>query len=142
MSKEESASPTVSLPAVLLTSVIDAHEGREVAVVDIPNAFVQTENEGEPVFMKIRGQLALILVELCPELYRPFLCYENGHPILYVQVMKALYGMMQSSLLFYKKLRQDLEKQGFVVNPYDPCVANKIVSGKQITVCHNMTCHS
>ena len=131
---EDTASPTVSLPAVLLTSVIEAHEGREVAVVDIQNAFVQTENVGEPVFMKIRGQLALILVELCPELYRPYLTEENGHPVLHVQVMKALHGMMQSSLLFYKKLRSDLEKEGFVVNPYDPCVANKMVNGKQLTV--------
>ena len=24
---------------------------------------------------------------------------------------------------------------GFVINPYDPCVANKMVNGKQMTVC-------
>ena len=42
--------------------------------------------------------------------------------------------MLRSALLFYKKLRKDLESQGFVVNPYDPCVANKIVNGKQLTV--------
>ena len=28
----------------------------------------------------------------------------------------------------------DLENEGFVINPYDPCVANKIVDGKQFTV--------
>ena len=70
MSKEDSTSPTVSLPAVLATAVIDAHEGREVAVVDIPNAFVQTENVGEVVHMKICGELALILVKLFPEYHR------------------------------------------------------------------------
>ena len=43
MNKEDSTSPTVSLPSVLMTSTIDAHEGREVAIIDIPNAFVQTE---------------------------------------------------------------------------------------------------
>ena len=53
MSREESSSPMVSLPAVVLTSVMDAHEGREVAVIDIPNAFVQTENSGVMVFMKL-----------------------------------------------------------------------------------------
>ena len=42
--------------------------------------------------------------------------------------------MLQASLLFYKKLRKDLEEIGFTVNPYDPCVANRIINGKQHTV--------
>lgn len=29
----------------------------------------------------------------------------------------------------------DLEEDGFEINPYDPCVANKIINGKQQTVC-------
>ena len=41
---------------------------------------------------------------------------------------------LKAVLLFYKKLLRDLEKEGFEVNPYDPCVANKIVDGKQLTV--------
>ena len=47
---------------------------------------------------------------------------------------KALYGLLKSALDFYNKLRGDLEENDFVVNPYDPCVANKIVNGKQMTV--------
>ena len=38
--------------------------------------------------------------------------------------------MLRSSLLFYQKLRKELEDYGFVVNPYnpyDPYVANKMV---------------
>ena len=35
VTKEESSSPTVSTESVLLTSNVDAHEGREVAVIDI-----------------------------------------------------------------------------------------------------------
>ena len=51
-----------------------------------------------------------------------------------MEILRALYGMLESSLLFYKKLLRDLEKEGFEVNPYDPCVANKIGDGKQLTV--------
>ena len=29
----------------------------------------------------------------------------------------------------------DLEAYGFRINPYDPCVANKMIGGKQLTVC-------
>ena len=54
--------------------------------------------------------------------------------MLYVRLFKALYGLLQSALLFYKKLRGELEDYGFEVNPYNPCVANKIVNGSQMTV--------
>ena len=43
MDKVDAASPTVSLESILLTAVIDAAEKRDVATVDIPNAFIQTE---------------------------------------------------------------------------------------------------
>ena len=51
-----------------------------------------------------------------------------------VEVLKALYGMLQSSLLFHKKLRKDLVQEGFKMNLHDPCVANQIVQEKQQTV--------
>ncbi len=50
-------------------------------------------------------------------------------PILYVKLQKALFGLMRASLLFYRKLRKELEDYGFEINPYNPCVANKITDG-------------
>ena len=42
---------------------------------------------------------------------------------------------MRASLLFYRKLRKELEGYGLIVNPYDPCVANMMTKGgKQLTV--------
>ena len=55
--------------------------------------------------------------------------------MLYVRLSKALYGILRAALMFYKRLRSDLEDRGFVVNPYDPCVTNKMVDGAQMTVC-------
>ncbi len=43
--------------------------------------------------------------------------------------------MMKSALLFYRKLVADLLSIGFIINPYDPCVANKTIKGKQMTIC-------
>ncbi len=40
MTKEELSSPTVATKAVLLTSIVDAHEGRDIAVIGILNAFI------------------------------------------------------------------------------------------------------
>ena len=47
VTKEESSSPTVSTEEVILTSIVDALEGRDVAVIDIPNAFIQTRVHDE-----------------------------------------------------------------------------------------------
>ena len=44
--KEEASSPTVSTEAVVLTSVIEASEDRDVATIDIPNAFIKTLRTG------------------------------------------------------------------------------------------------
>jgi len=42
---------------------------------------------------------------------------------------------LQAALLFWKNLFGYLSNQlGFTANPYDPCVVNKIVDGKQCTV--------
>ena len=68
---------------------------------DIPNAFIQTAmpptKEGEEqVIMKITGVLVHLLVQLAPEVYGPYVVFENGKKVLYVQVLKALYGMLVS----------------------------------------------
>jgi hypothetical protein len=49
-------------------------------------------------------------------------------------MLRALYGMLVLSILYYKKFRADIEGIGFIVNPYDPCVANRDVKNKQHTV--------
>ena len=43
--------------------------------------------------------------------------------------------MMKSALLFYRKLVADLTSIGYTINPHDPCVANKDINGKQMTIC-------
>jgi hypothetical protein len=39
------------------------------------------------------------------------------------------------SMLFCRKLLADLKDFGFEINPCDPCVASKMVEGKQLTAC-------
>jgi hypothetical protein len=131
--KEESSSPTVAIESLFLTAVIDAKEKRYVATCDIPGAFLHAEMD-EVVHMRIDGPLARLLVNIDPKLYEPFLTFEEGKPVIYVKLEKALYGTLQASLLFWRNLSGYLIEQGFVLNPYDECVANKIVSGKQCTI--------
>jgi hypothetical protein len=74
ISNEDASSPTVATESVLLSCIIDAEEERYVAVVDIRNAFVQTqvENKKDVAFIKIRGILVDILVEIAPDVYKSY----------------------------------------------------------------------
>ena len=67
-SKEEASLPTVSIEAVILTSTIDAAKGRDVATVDIPNAFMQAEMD-DTVYMKIDGKMVELLAEIDHDAY-------------------------------------------------------------------------
>ena len=135
ITKEEAMAPTVSLEAIFLQSTIFAHEHRNVAKCDIPGAFLQADNP-DYVLMRLDGILAELMVSIAPNIYRKYITVNaKGKPVLYVQLEKALYGMMKSALLFYRKLVADLRSIGFRINPYDPCVANKMIDGHQMTIC-------
>jgi hypothetical protein len=105
--------------------------------VDIPNAFVQTrvENEKDMAFIKIRGILVDILVEIAPEAYKSYVSKDKkGNKQFLVQCQNALYGKMVARLLNYRKFVKSLTDIDFTINPYDPCVANKIIEGEQMTI--------
>ena len=138
ISKEDSRSPTVATEAVLLTCAIDAQEGRDVAVIDIPNAFIQTKAERpqDQVLLRLRGLLADLLVEIDPQTYKDFITKNNkGESVLICRCMNAIYGTVIASLLYYRKFRKSVELNGFTVNPYEPCVVNMTVDGHQQTIC-------
>ena len=59
---------------------------------------------------------------------------DKGQPVIYVKLLKALYGLLLASVLFYKKLLGYLKEYGFVLQRYDSCVANKVINGKQCTI--------
>ena len=105
-----------------------------MAVVDIPGAYLSADMDDE-VHVVFRGTLAELMVAADPELYRPLMSYETGQAFLYVRLQKEIYGCLKSALLLYEKLMEDLGTYGFRINPYDPCVANNIVGGNQLTVC-------
>ena len=137
VSKEDASSPTVATESVLLSCAIDARENRDVAVIDIPNAFIQTtvQDEKDKVVIRIRGLVVDMLVKIAPDTYLPFVTEDKkGNKQLLVKCLNALYGTMVASLLYYKKFTASLKRRGFIMNPYDSCVWNKMQDGKQLTI--------
>jgi hypothetical protein len=132
--KEETSSPTVAVESLFLSCTIDAKEKRDVATCDIPGAFMQADMD-ELLHMRLAGPLATLLTKVNPGLYEKYVTQENGKPVIYVKLTKALYGTLQASLLFWKNLTGMLVGElGFELNPYDQCVANKDIDGNQCTI--------
>ena len=131
--KEETTSPTVSIESLFISCIIDAMERRDVATIDIPGAFMQA-NIDEEVHVKFDDELIDLLCQVDPSLSQ-YVGMERGKRVLYTKLNKALYGTVQASRLFWKKLSTFLiDQNGFERNPYDFCVVNKMINGKQFTV--------
>ena len=104
-------------------------------MIDLPSAYLHAYMK-DIVHMRLTSKLAEPMVATTHKIYRPFVTYGTGNvPVLYVKLKKALYRCLKSALLFYEKLRGDLEGIGFKINPYDPCDENAVVKGQQMTVC-------
>ena len=68
----------------------------------------ETKKGEDRIIMKIKGKLVDILLMLAPEIYSDYVVYENGRKVLYVQVLRAIYGMLTAALHWYNQLRGDL----------------------------------
>jgi hypothetical protein len=102
LSRKDAASPTAALESIMITGVIEAKEQRDVMTCDIPNAFIQAllpkKDPGEDrVVMKITGVLVNMLVGINHELYGPAVVLENQKKVLSVEVLKAIYGMLEAA---------------------------------------------
>jgi hypothetical protein len=105
--------------------LVYALENHNVAIVDIPNALIQTvmEDDEDKVIMRIRGHMADVLVKVAPKVNSPYVSTnKQGRKQLLVECLNAIYGTMVASLLYYWKFTRSLKNQGYTMNPYDPCV--------------------
>ncbi len=67
--KEDAASPTVLTESTFITVSIAAHERQVVQCYDVPSAFVNTDVD-EEVSMVLKGDLAEMIIQVAPEVYR------------------------------------------------------------------------
>ena len=130
--KSETASPTIATDALILSILIEAYEGRDVATADIAGAYLKALMK-DFVLMRFSGETVRILCEMNPA-HKAFVVFENGEQVLYVRLLKALYGCVKSALLWYELFSSTLLQMGFTLNPYDQCVANCKIGGKQCTI--------
>ena len=51
-----------------------------------------------------------------------------------MKLLRAIYGCIESALQWYNLYTQTLIAEGYILNEYYRCVANKNINGKQCTV--------
>ena len=67
----------------MLTAIIDALEGRDMALVDIPGAYL-SKNMNNELHTVFRVTIADIMAAANPAIYRKLVSYETGKAVLYV----------------------------------------------------------
>ena len=117
------ASPTAVTSSIFIMAGLAAREGRAVATVDFPGAYLNAPMKGT-VTVRMNRYLANILCDVNND-YSNYLC-DDG--CLLLKLQRALYGCVESARLWYETLSEKLVGLGFTMNPYDACVYNRTES--------------
>ena len=59
---------------------------------------------------------------------------QNEVKVIYLRLLKALYGCMESALMCYDLHFKPLKLHGFLINTYDRCIENSTIQDKQCTI--------
>ena len=84
-----------------------------MATFYIPGVYLHEEMpENKTVVLKLKGKFVSIMCDINPE-YKQFVRIEGKTSVLYLSVLRALYGCIESALQWYMLFKSTLEKEGF-----------------------------
>jgi len=123
----DKSSPTVAVHSVFTAlGLASSKPWRIVVKIDIKGAFVQTPRKGEPVYMMIDPKISGYVVNMFPELGD--MLKEDG--CLYTLLLKAMYGCIQASALWYELIKSFIVESGYECSEIDRCVFRKWVGNR------------
>ena len=102
-----------------------------VAVINNTNDLIQTRihNKKYMAIIKTRGILVDMILNITPYVYGPFVTTDTkGIKRIINQCTNAIHGPMVAILLYYCKFCKTLTLNKLKMNPYIPCVANRLVN--------------
>ena len=85
------------------------------------------------ILLRIRDEFLGIMCEVNPD-YRAYVQYDNANKVLFLKVLRAIYGCIESTLLWYNFYLKTFKYLRFSINTYNRCTSNKIIDGKQCTI--------
>jgi hypothetical protein len=126
---DDVSSPTASMPFVFTVAALAALERRHVVTVDITGAYLNADMSSHEILMDLDPLMSAMLIMIDPSYQE----HQNSNGTITVQLNKALYGCIESAKLWYDLLSATLLSTGYVQNPSDRCVFNKVLNGVQCT---------
>lgn len=87
--KFESSPPTIFTKAVLSIFCNAAKENRDVASVNVPKAFTDTDLKCDKVHTKLKGRMVVFLAMTDPTLYGQLITVVNGKPVLFAEMQET-----------------------------------------------------
>ena len=130
--KHEVTSPTISNDSLMALLTVSSAERRKIISWNVDGAYLLADQD-DFVIVKFTGESVDVLCDV-DEGYKQYVSIENGKKVLYLQLLKALYGCLRFALLWYELYSSKLQGMGFILNPYETCVANKTINGKQCSI--------
>ena len=99
ISKEDVASPTIQLESLIMSLLIDAREGRDVATADIVGVYLLA-NMKDYVLLRLTGDTVNMMCQISTK-YLSYVTQEGDKQVLHMRLKKSLYGCIQSAILWY-----------------------------------------
>ena len=114
---DEVSSPTSRFESILLFINIATYNGWDLEIIDIAGAYLHAKLNSD-IYMWLDESTSKALLNLSPS-YQDFV--HNNKKIL-VKLDKAIYGLHESSLVWYKSLIETLNEIGYQTSKYDAAV--------------------
>lgn len=123
----DKASPTVVIHSVFAVLGLAATKPWHIVMkIDVKGAFVQMQMKGDPIYMKLDPKICKIAMEMYPRLKN----YVERDGYIYTHLLKAVYGCVQVSALWYLCIKQELENMEYHTSPTDWCMFKKQVGNR------------
>ena len=103
------SSPIVSTDALMMSMLIDVWEARDVACAAVPGAYLNADMD-RFTLIKYEGDSVDIMCKINPA-WEKLVTIEIGKKILYLRLLKALYGCVRSALLWYELFHVEEERE-------------------------------
>ena len=127
---QPASSPTANLLSINTLLSYGVNQGQYVFTSDVPGAYLHADID-EEVVMRLPKSCAPLWLEITgidPDV-SPLYIDNKGY--IYVLVLKAIYGLLQSSVLWFENISATLIDMGFQPTKHDPCVFWKIITMKK-----------
>ena len=114
--------------------MIYAAKNRDASIFDVPVAYLWANiPKDKTVLVNFEVEFVDIICDVNPSLL-DYVIYEHGKKVLWLKSENALYVCTESSILGYNIFTNTIKKMNSNINPYDKCLAHKIVDYKQFTI--------